>query len=61
MPSKFYAYLLKVKPSPLMFLKIYNTEFDEIIITFKDQNGRSLETEENVNLTLLINKCKWCG
>ena len=30
-------------------------------ITFKDQNGRSLETEENVNLTLLINKCKWCG
>ena len=58
MASKFYAYLLKVKPSPLMLSKIYNIEFDEIIITFKDQNGRSLETEENVNLTLLINKCK---
>ena len=58
MASKFYAYLLKVKPSPSMFLKICNIEFDEIIVTFKDQNGRSLETEENVNLTLLINKCK---
>ena len=32
-----------------MFLKIYNTEFDRIIITFTDQNGRPLETEDKVN------------
>ena len=39
-----------------MFLKINNIEFDEIIITFTDQNGRPLEIEDKVTLTLLINK-----
>ena len=39
-----------------MFSKIYNTEFDDIIITFTDQNGRRLEMEDKVDLTLLINK-----
>ena len=34
----------------------YNTEFDDITITFKDQNGRPLEIEDQVNLILLINK-----
>ena len=38
-PNKFYAYLLNVEPSNLVFLKTYNTEFYEIIITFTDQNG----------------------
>ena len=33
-PNKSYAYLLNVEPSNLVFLKTYNTEFDEIIITF---------------------------
>ena len=50
------SYFLNVKPSNLVFLKIHNTEFDEIIITLTDQNGRLLEIEEKVNLTLLINK-----
>ena len=39
-------------------MKTYNTRFDEIIITFTDQNGRLLEIEDKVNLTLLINKQK---
>ena len=56
MPNKSYAYLLNVEPSDLAFLKTYNIEFDEIIITFTNQNGRTLETEDKVNLTLLINK-----
>ena len=51
--------MLNVEPSNLVFLKTYDTEFDEIIITFTDQNGRSLEIEDKVNLTLLINKWKW--
>ena len=55
---KNYAYLLNVELSNLVFLKTYNTEFDEFIITFTDQNGRQLETEDNFNLTLLINKYK---
>ena len=57
-PDKSYAYLLHVEPSNLVFLKTYNRKFDEIIITFTDQNGRPLEIEDKVNLTLLINKEK---
>ena len=53
--NKSYAYLLNVDPSNLVFLKTCNTEFDEIIITFMSQNGRPLEIEDKVNLTLLIN------
>ena len=56
MPSKSYAYLLNVEPSILEFLITLNTEFGEIIITFADQNGRPLEIEDKVNLTLLFNK-----
>ena len=41
-PNRSYAYLLNVEPSNLVFLKTYNTEFDETIITFTDQNGRLL-------------------
>ena len=42
--------------SNLVFLKTYNTEFDETIIKFTDQNGRPLEIEDKVNLTLVVNK-----
>ena len=56
-PNKYYASLLNVEPSDLEFLKTY-TEFDEIITTFTDQNGSPLETEDKVDLTLLINKQK---
>ena len=51
-----FIYLLNVEPRKLVFLKTYTTEFDEIIMTFMDQNGRPLEIEDKVNLTLLINK-----
>ena len=55
-PNKSYACLLNVDPSNLVFLKTYNTEFDEIIMTFADQNGRLLEIEDRANLTLVIDK-----
>ena len=48
--------MLNVEPSDLVFLKTYNTEVDEIIMIFTDQNGQPLEIEDKVNLTLLINK-----
>ena len=48
--------MLNVEPSNLVFLKTYDTEFDEIITTFGDQNGRQIEKQDKVNLTLLINK-----
>ena len=55
-PNKSYTYLLNIEPNNLLFLKTYNTDFDKIIIKFTDQNCRSLEIEDKVNLTLLINK-----
>ena len=55
-PDEFYAYLLTVEPSNLVFLETYNTEFDEIIITVTNQNGRLLEIEDKFNLILLFNK-----
>ena len=39
-----------------MFLKTYNTDFGIIIVKFTDLNGRLLEIEDKVNLTLLIDK-----
>ena len=54
-PNKSYAYLLSVEPSNLVFLKTYNTEFDENIIIFIDENGKPLEIEDKENLALLIN------
>ena len=56
MPNTSYAYLLNVELGSLVFLKTYNTEFDKIITTFTDQNGRPLEIEDKVNLKLLIHK-----
>ena len=54
--NKSYSYLTNVEPSNLVFLETYNTEFDEIIITFANQYGRPLDIEGKLNLTLLIKK-----
>ena len=58
MPNKSYDFLLIVEPRNLVFLKICDTVFDDIIITLTDQSCRQLEREGNVNFTLLINKQK---
>ena len=52
------VYLLNVELSYLVFLKTFYTEFDVVVIKFTDQNGRPLEIEDQVNLTLLIDKYK---
>ena len=49
--NKSCAYVLNVEQNN-------NIEFDDITITFTDQNLRSLEMEDKINLTLLINKSK---
>ena len=54
--NKSYVYLLNVEVSNLVSLKTYTREFDEIIITFTDQNYRPLEIEDKIDLTLLVNK-----
>ena len=41
-----------------MFLETCNVDFDEIIVTFTDENGRELKMEDKVNLILLNRKDK---
>ena len=54
--NKSSVYLLNVEVSNLVSLKTYTREFDEIVITFTDQNYRPLEIEDKIDLTLLVNK-----
>ena len=54
--NKSNVYLLNVEVSNLVSLKTYTREFDEIVITFTDQNYRPLEIEDKIDLTLLVNK-----
>ena len=46
-PNNSDAYSLNVEPSNLVFLKTYKTKFDEIMVTFTDQNGRSKNIKNN--------------
>ena len=47
--------LFNFVPNSLIFLKTMNTEFSEIEIWFTDQKNNSLEIEDNVNISLIIN------
>ena len=38
----------------IFFLKTFNSEFQDIEVWFTDQNSQSLETEDRINLTLVI-------
>ena len=54
-PNKQYGQLISISPNSLTFLKTMNNEFSEIEIWFTDQNNNSLEIEDNVNISLIIN------
>ena len=54
-PTKQYGQLISISPKSLIFLKTMNTEFSEIEVWFTDQNNNALETEDNVNISLIIN------
>ena len=54
-PNKQYGQLISISPNSLTFLKTMNTEFSEIEIWFTDQNNNSLEIEDNINISLIIN------
>ena len=54
-PNKQYGQLISISPNSLIFLKTMNTEFSEIEIWFPDLKNNSLEIEDNVNISLIIN------
>ena len=53
-PNKQFGQLITVEPKSLTMLKTINAEFSFIEIWFRDQNNRPLETEDHVNITLMI-------
>ena len=54
LPNKPFSSLLEISPTNHIFLKILNTEYDEIKVWFTDQNSKSLEIEDKINLTMIF-------
>ena len=53
-PNKKYGQLITVSPETLIMLKTVNTEFSFIEIWFTNQDNRSLEIEDSVNILLIV-------
>ena len=54
--NKPFGSLLEISPKNHIFLKTFNSEFQDIRVWFTDQNSQPLEIEDRINLTLVI---KW--
>ena len=53
-PNKPFGSLLEISPTNHIFLKTFNSEYDEIKVWFTDQNSQPLETKDRINLTMAI-------
>ena len=53
-PNKPFGSLLEISPTNHIFLKTFNSEYDEIIVWFTDQSSKALEREDRINLTMII-------
>ena len=53
-PNKPFGSLLEISPINHIFLKTFNSEFQEIKVWFTDENSKPLEEEDRINLTLII-------
>ena len=54
LPNKTFGSLLEISPTSHVFLKTFNSEFQEIEIWFTDQTSAPLEPEDKINVTLII-------
>ena len=55
-PTKAFGSLLEISPTNHIFLKTFNSEYNEIEVRFIDQNSNLLEIEDRTNLSTVI---KW--
>ena len=53
-PNKPFGSLLEIPQTKHIFLKTFNSEFNEIIVWFTDQNSQPLKIEDRINLTMVI-------
>ena len=47
-PNKLFGSLLEISPTNPIFLKIFNSEYDEIKVWFTDQNSQPLEIKDKL-------------
>ena len=53
-PSKQFGQLLNISLDAFTMMNTVNTEFSSVEVWFTDQSSKALESEDNVNLTLII-------
>ena len=53
-PNKPFGSLLEISPTNHIFLKTFNSEYNEIKVWFTDQNRKPLEMEDRINLIMVI-------
>ena len=53
-PNEQFGQLITISPHSLTTLETTNAEFQSIQLWFTDQNNRSLEIEDRINITLII-------
>ena len=52
--NKTFGSLLEISPTNQVFLKKFNSEFQEVKIWFTDQTSKPLELEDKISITLII-------
>ena len=53
-PNKPFGSLLEISPTNQVFLKTFNSEFQEVNVWFTDQTSKPLELDDRINITLII-------
>ena len=53
-PNNQFGQLINISPHSLTMLNTANTKFSSMEVWFTDQSSKPLETEDNVNMTLII-------
>ena len=53
-PNKPFGSLLEISPTNHIFLKTLNSEYDETVVWFTDQNSQPLEIEDRINLIMVV-------
>ena len=53
-PNKTFGSLFEISMTNHIFLKTFNSEYDEIKVWFTDQNSQPLEIEDRINLTMVV-------
>ena len=53
-PNKTFGSLLEISPTNQVFLKAFNSQFQEVKVWFTDQTSKPLDLEDKIDITLII-------